>query len=198
MFTGETAEKTTQVINRSRGGTLLIDEAYQLMPQGAGRDFGIEAVEAIMLVTEGGDYTEDDRPALIFAGYPADMKRFLESNGGLARRLTGTFNFEDYTPVELFRIFVQMAKKSQFTVDVEEEFAVTQMSASFSLELCSRHNAGLSQKLLAASIDNVNARVFIPVIGQRVTDVAGMKIAMMLITGDDFVAACRKVQDNIY
>jgi len=77
------------VINVARGATLLVDEAYQLIPRdGSGRDFGYEAVETLMGCIEGSESTEDDRPCLIFAGYPEDMKRFINSNSGLRRRVT--------------------------------------------------------------------------------------------------------------
>lgn len=41
----------------------------------------------------------------IFAGYALEMKEFLRSNSGIASRIAYTFNFEDYTAEELFRIF---------------------------------------------------------------------------------------------
>ena len=39
----------------ARGGTLLIDEAYQLMPVDSDIDTGIEALEATMDTNEGGE-----------------------------------------------------------------------------------------------------------------------------------------------
>ena len=52
-----------KVINGARGATLLIDEAYQLSPPDSARDFGREAVEAMMGTVEGSEMTEDNRPA---------------------------------------------------------------------------------------------------------------------------------------
>jgi len=58
--------KTSSEIDKARGGTLLIDEAYQLMPPESPRDFGLEALETIMASIEGEQETLTDRPAYIF------------------------------------------------------------------------------------------------------------------------------------
>ena len=69
LCAGETASKTNDVIDSARGGTLLIDEAYQLMPVDSPRDVGIEAIETIMGTIEGYANITSDMPAYIFAGY---------------------------------------------------------------------------------------------------------------------------------
>ena len=63
-------------MNRARDGTLLWMRriSYIVIPPNALRDSGIEAVDAIMTTIEGGASTEDDRPAFIFVGYPAEME----------------------------------------------------------------------------------------------------------------------------
>jgi len=66
---GETADKTRNVLKGAAGGTLLIDEAYRLVPEGTGRDFDPEAMDTIMATIEGSPATTSDRPAFIFAGY---------------------------------------------------------------------------------------------------------------------------------
>ena len=52
FFSGETTIKTCEEINKARGGTMLIDEAYQLVPPDSTKDFGPEAVDAIMQTIE--------------------------------------------------------------------------------------------------------------------------------------------------
>ena len=55
--------------------------------------------------------SEDDRPAFfIFAGYPAEMDRFLSCNAGLRRRITHHFRFADYIVEELSKIFIIKCK----------------------------------------------------------------------------------------
>jgi len=76
MHIGETAQLTKAKIEEAKGGVLFIDEAYQLMPKDSTRDFGKEAVETIM------NALHDNDPVFIFAGYPADMERFINANAG--------------------------------------------------------------------------------------------------------------------
>ena len=54
-----------------------------------------------MSTIEGDGSTKNNRPAYIVSGYPADMKRFIEVNSGMTRRITETFNFQDYSNLEL-------------------------------------------------------------------------------------------------
>ena len=112
----------TQQISQRRGRTMLVEEAYQLSAADGSRDFGPEAVETIMSTIEGGDATVDDRPAYVFAGYPAEMKNFLKVNAGLARRITDTFYFNDYTENELCQIFLVMVKKGGFQINIENYY----------------------------------------------------------------------------
>lgn len=111
-FVGKTAEKTTEIINSSMGGTLFIDEAYALVKTGdTGSDFGKEAIDTLL------KRMEDDRGKfkVIAAGYTDNMKQFLESNVGLQSRFTKTITFEDYTPEELMTIMTNsLAEKSLF------------------------------------------------------------------------------------
>lgn len=99
-YVGQTAEKTTKVIDSSLGGTLFIDEAYTLVKQGDTNDFGKEAIDTLL------KRMEDDRGKflVIAAGYTKEMQMFLDSNPGMQSRFTKKFHFEDYTPDELMVI----------------------------------------------------------------------------------------------
>lgn len=97
---GETAQKTTHVIDSAMGGTLFIDEAYALTSSNSSSDFGNEAVDTLL------KRMEDDRGKflVIAAGYTNEMKKFISSNPGMKSRFSKTFYFEDYTPEELMKI----------------------------------------------------------------------------------------------
>ena len=100
-YVGGTAIKTTRVIQSALDGVLFIDEAYALSEEGRG-GYGAEAIDTLIPILE----NSRDRLVVIFAGYSIRMKRFMESNPGLARRIPreNRFAFPDYPPEELWEI----------------------------------------------------------------------------------------------
>jgi SpoVK/Ycf46/Vps4 family AAA+-type ATPase len=107
-YIGQTAPKVKKAIEKAKGGILFIDEAYALSNRGDdGKDFGKEVIE--VLLKEMSDGTGD--LGIIFAGYPKEMQGFLNSNPGLASRISKVFNFPDYTPDELLLIARFSAEK---------------------------------------------------------------------------------------
>ena len=54
---------------------------------------------------------------VIVAGYKDEMKRFIQSNPGLASRFISEMEFDDYTDDELAQIFAKTAEKVSFHVD---------------------------------------------------------------------------------
>lgn len=113
-YVGKTAEKTTEMIDISIGGTLFIDEAYALVKTGdsSGSDFGKEAIDTLL------KRMEDDKGKFIViaAGYTDDMKRFLASNSGLPSRFTKFITFDDFSPDELIAITLLLLKEKDLTL----------------------------------------------------------------------------------
>jgi SpoVK/Ycf46/Vps4 family AAA+-type ATPase len=107
-YVGHTALKTKEVVKRALDGVLFIDEAYALL--GEGKDFGPEAINTLLKLME--DYR--DRLIVIVAGYTDRMTAFLESNPGLKSRFNKFIYFEDYTALEMVRIFEYMLGKAQY------------------------------------------------------------------------------------
>ena len=64
---------------------------------------------------------EDDRDRLIVivAGYPGEMKKFIDANPGLQSRFTRYIEFPDYTTAELADIFRMYAKKNHYVLSPE-------------------------------------------------------------------------------
>ena len=58
-------------------------------------------------------------PVMVFAGYPNDMDKFMQANSGLYRRIAYTFDFEDYTPLDLAKILGKMAQGKGFGLSAE-------------------------------------------------------------------------------
>ena len=113
-YVGQTAIKTQEKINQAIGGVLFIDEAYTLSTGGE-NDFGKEAIDTILEVMTDrmGEF------AIIVAGYPNDMEKFLESNAGLKRRFANQILLKDYEPKVLENIFRNKTKKEGFNLDNE-------------------------------------------------------------------------------
>lgn len=100
-YIGQTAPKVKEAINKARGGILFIDEAYSLArAKDDSKDFGREVLE--ILIKEMSDGKGD--LAVIVAGYPSEMRTFMESNPGLKSRFSIWFEFPDYLPQELLEI----------------------------------------------------------------------------------------------
>jgi SpoVK/Ycf46/Vps4 family AAA+-type ATPase len=109
-YIGETAPITKEIIDKARGGILLIDEAYSLaVKSDDNKDYGREVIET--LLTEMSDGPGDI--AIIVCGYPKEMENFLDFNPGLRSRFRYHYDFPDYTPEELIEIARKEAKHKQ-------------------------------------------------------------------------------------
>ncbi len=109
-FVGQTAIKTTEIINSALGGILFIDEAYALT--GGDNDFGSEAIDTILKAME----DKRDNLVVIVAGYPQPMEEFLSSNPGLESRFNKYIEFTDYKGEELSSIFDIRLEKGGYTL----------------------------------------------------------------------------------
>ena len=116
-YVGQTATKTNEIVDSALNGVLFIDEAYALVPEGNGQDYGQEAISTLL------KRMEDDRDKLvvIIAGYTNEMKRFIDSNPGLQSRFNRYINFPDYSAQELVKIFHMYMKKNQYTISDEAD-----------------------------------------------------------------------------
>lgn len=113
-YVGQTATKTSEIIEKAMDGVLFIDEAYALT-QGGDADYGREAVETLLKRMEDrrGDFV------VIAAGYTENMNNFLEFNPGLKSRFDREFVFEDYSPEELMDICHNLFVEKEIKIDSE-------------------------------------------------------------------------------
>ena len=115
-YVGQTALKTSKVIERAMGGVLFIDEAYALNG-GSENDFGQEAIDTILKAME--DHRDD--LVVIVAGYDGLMRDFIHSNPGLESRFNRFLHFDDYTMDEMMAIFAMRCEKGCYTLEKEAE-----------------------------------------------------------------------------
>ncbi len=112
-YLGQTAIKTTQIIDKANNGVLFIDEAYTLSPKSQdGDQYGQEAIDTLL------KKMEDLRSTLvvIVAGYPDRMTTFLAANPGLESRFTRFIRFDDYHVSELCQIFDGMCQRMSYSL----------------------------------------------------------------------------------
>ncbi|MCG9873149.1 MAG: AAA family ATPase [Leptospiraceae bacterium] len=112
-YVGQTNEKTDLKIKEALDGILFIDEAYTLSQGNNPNDFGKDALDTILRRME--EYRE--RLIVIIAGYDREIQQFLKSNSGLKSRFNTFLKFEDYTSVELYNIFVELAEKEGLSLE---------------------------------------------------------------------------------
>ncbi len=109
-YMGQTGPKTHAKINEAMDGVLFVDEAYSLVFQEGQDVYGGEAIQTLL------KRAEDDRARLvvILAGYPDEMDDLLKSNPGLSSRFNRVLHFNDYSPMELARIFGWLCDKNHY------------------------------------------------------------------------------------
>lgn len=111
-YVGQTAPLVVARFDEADQGMLLIDEAYSLV-RGGERDFGREAIDAIVKLIE----DRRDRVVVVMAGYPDEMDELISSNPGLRSRFPKVIHFPDYTTDELLQIIDGFAEKGGYRLD---------------------------------------------------------------------------------
>lgn len=142
---GETALRTQQVLENSKGGILFIDEAYSLYSDSS-MDYGQEVVDTIIT------FMEENRHnmMIIFAGYTDEMNQFLKMNSGLKSRVPHQFYFDDYTSEEIAEI--------GYSNLCEQDYIVNEQKYKSVIEWLYRHSTDKSN---ARWVRNINEQILI-------------------------------------
>jgi len=120
QYIGHTGPKTKEMITRSFGGILFIDEAYGLYKEDS-RDYGSEVIEMLVKFID----TTDNRDfVLVLAGYRNLMTKMLSANINLMSRLGNWIDFPDYDKDELTAISGLLAKSYSYNypADAKSKF----------------------------------------------------------------------------
>jgi len=106
---GSSGPKTNELINRSLGRILFMDEFYSLVERhhdGRPDMIGMEAVNQLLVALEVHRFDF----CFIGAGYEKEVDEFLTVNPGLAGRFNRKLRFESYSPDELVEIAVRYGR----------------------------------------------------------------------------------------
>ncbi|PLS09511.1 AAA family ATPase [Neobacillus cucumis] len=123
-FVGQTEENVRSVVERSIGGVLFIDEAYSLKREGqTGNDYGQAAIDTLVSLMTSNEY--GGKFAVILAGYPDEMRSFLNANPGLRSRFpqSNFIHLPNYSNEELIQIAEVVAAENDYllTEDSKKE-----------------------------------------------------------------------------
>lgn len=113
QYVGHTAPKTKDVLKRSAGGVLFIDEAYYLYRPENERDYGQEAIEMLLQAME----NQRDDLVVVLAGYKERMDTFFQANPGFHSRVGHHLHFPDYSMEELLEISELMVRQQNYMFD---------------------------------------------------------------------------------
>ena len=115
-YLGQTALKTTSVINAALGGVLFIDEAYALGNSEKRDSFAKECIDTLCEALS--DHKEN--LMIIIAGYETELNDcFFSYNQGLKSRFPWIFKTEKYDPIELKQIFIKKVFDINWSIDDE-------------------------------------------------------------------------------
>ncbi|WP_223881885.1 AAA family ATPase [Niallia endozanthoxylica] len=124
-YVGQTEENVRQAVERALGGVLFIDEAYNLKREGqSGNDYGQTAIDTLVSLMTGNEY--GGKFAVILAGYPDEMRPFLDANPGLRSRfpMSNHISLPDYTNEELIIIGEMIASDNDYILTDEAKIAL--------------------------------------------------------------------------
>lgn len=117
QYIGHTGPKTKEMITRSFGGILFIDEAYGLYKEDT-RDYGSEVIEMLVKFM---DTVPNTDFVLCLAGYRNLMTRMLVANVNLMSRMGNWIDFPDYDDLELLEISSLLARKYGYVYEPEAQ-----------------------------------------------------------------------------
>ncbi len=156
-YVGQTATKTSEVIQKALGGVLFIDEAYALSSGKAENDFGQEAIDTLLKAME--DNRED--LVVIVAGYDGLMEEFVHSNPGLESRFNRYLHFDDYTIDEMMGILDLQLRKGEYRLDDGAKTAVREYIVEANTGSIAFGNArgvrNIFERLLVAQANRLSA-----------------------------------------
>ncbi len=123
---GSSGPKTNELIDRSLGRILFMDEFYSLVERhqdGRPDMIGMEAVNQLLVALEVHRFDF----CFIGAGYEREVDQFLTVNPGLAGRFNRKLRFESYSPDEIVEIAVRYGQPRATVIEPSARDALNAM-----------------------------------------------------------------------
>jgi SpoVK/Ycf46/Vps4 family AAA+-type ATPase len=149
-YLGQTAPKTTKVVESALGGVLFIDEAYSLVPEDRKDMYGQEAISTLLKMME----DNRDDLVVIVAGYKEDMKRFINSNPGLKSRFSKSIDFPNYSSEELGKIFELMSQGHGYIMENIAKQKINDLFSEFQSQIGELGNGRFVRNIFDRCIAN--------------------------------------------
>jgi hypothetical protein len=116
-YLGQTAIKTRKVIDECLGGCLFIDEAYALANDYGSDSFSRECIDTLCEALS----AHKGELMVIVAGYKDELKNtFFKANRGMESRFIWRFHLDDYSYLEMLKIFQKKVKDNEWTLLIED------------------------------------------------------------------------------
>ena len=125
-----TNTKTKKILKKAEGRVLFVDEAYTLSST-SGKDYGKEAIEAMMAKMNANIDGKRKNPIFIFAGYPCEMEDFFRVNPSLLRRIPNVLQFNNYT----LMVLAEITNKLLLTYEISYPYGVLDMFVNMFVSL---------------------------------------------------------------
>ncbi|MED3623611.1 AAA family ATPase [Neobacillus thermocopriae] len=125
-YVGQTEENVRSIVERSIGGVLFIDEAYSLKREGqSGNDYGQVAIDTLVSLMTSDEF--GGKFAVILAGYPEEMRNFLDANPGLRSRfpVSNMIQLPNYSNEELIQIAEKTAAENDYFLTEEAKTEIS-------------------------------------------------------------------------
>jgi len=120
-YLGQTGHRVKEIVERSLGGVLFIDEAYSLCPrEGTAGAYASEAIATLVPLLE----THREDLVVILAGYEEEMNDLFMANPGLRSRIAHHMVFPQMDTDQLEAVYEQLAAQHGYLISTRFKGAV--------------------------------------------------------------------------
>jgi hypothetical protein len=95
---GQTALKVNEMLQKARGGVLVFDEAYALLPKSPWDTFKMEALTQLLAALD--SEVCKGQMCVILTGYKKEISELLAYNEGFSRRFLNELHIPPWTPAQ--------------------------------------------------------------------------------------------------